>query len=81
MTKAEQHFFLEIVAEQGLEAEALSDYSGRGMYGKTTEAVVIQGCDAMMAGFLMGVMVERVGMSLQIPFRTDNMGRDGTVVY
>lgn len=81
MTKADQELLLEIAEECEFAAEPMNDYSGRGMYGKTTDAVTVAECSVEDAGFLMGILVERTGRSMKLPFRTDSMGRDGMVIY
>ena len=56
------------------EAEVYPDYSGRGMYGRTTPAVV---CDCLLAA---GMALGQAGLDPSDRLRQGTMGR-GWVVY
>ena len=75
-------------------AEIRADYSGRGMYGKTTAAVVFDqgitlGQFASIVGEIAATIVDGSDIyEARVPFlreienlRTDSMGRDGIVIY
>lgn len=68
----------------GIEAELRDDYSGRGMYGETTVAVVISSwtkfaaavAQAAVDSIIPGEVIKEVRKA-----RWDQMGRDDVVVY
>ena len=87
--KAEVAKFLETVAEEnGLDAEVRDDYSGRGMYGDETHAIVTDdpmGLLCHAVNFVKEYANDVVEGELIIPelngFRTDSMGRYSQVLY
>lgn len=65
-----------------VEAEVDPNYSGHGMYGRTTVAIVSDDSRAMAAlAFAAGQLAEETGIEFEdLPTRTDSMGR-GVVIY
>lgn len=81
---------VDLLNEHGHEAEFRPDYSGRGMYGKTTPAIVAD--VDVMVGWAITVVVStdirivEADMMAEtaldmIPKRTDQMGRSSTIFY
>jgi len=52
MTKEQAEFFINALEYNGIEAELREDYSGRGMYGKTTFAVVTEKTHLIISAIL-----------------------------
>jgi hypothetical protein len=78
MTADQRDQFIAIADEYGIDAHPYDgEYSGRGMYGKTTFAVVV--AKEKDAHWVAGIMTERGGDDL-VKFRTDDLGME-CVVY
>lgn len=85
MTKEVADFIRLVIEQQGEEAEICSDYSGRGMFGKKTYAVIVPNLRIFLYWILLYVQYkEKRGEKVSIPdvsiFQTDSMGLD-TVIY
>ena len=80
MDKQRATDIVEYLQESGIEATLYEDYSGRGMYGKTTAAVVTDSATdvAFALGALIAAEKEEVPDLVQV--QTDGMGRQ-IVVY
>ena len=88
-------FFVKVSEEMGnQECKLQEDYSGRGMYGHTTAAVVCNNPLAMMMDALQYIkdcmdnsdaelddIWEKLPDFRNTMLRTDNMGRDSMIVY
>ena len=75
---------VEILEEEGEDASYYKDYSGRGMYGRTTPGITYY-CSDSLIGWAICVAGEEAGigaydMKDYMPTRTDNMGK-GTIIY
>ena len=78
---------IEAIENNGMDAELRSDYSGRGMYGKTTHRIVIEdGVGNVMAAIINNadIFVDEDGDPVFARFieciRSDNMGL-GNILY
>lgn len=85
MTKGQAEFFKNAAEEVGLDIEVRDDYSGRGMYGKITHAIVADSlCDLIPALLCHAaydyVAVVEDGLFDDFKLRQDNMGL-GIVLY
>jgi len=71
LTQAEE--IVEMMLDNGYDAEVREDYSGRGMFGGTCPGIITAPNSATVIGFFAhaaGVMVD------DLPERCDNMGLD-----
>ena len=69
---------VEFLNDEGYDAEVREDYSGRGMYGKTTPAIVTE-APAALVGYAIGLVAEDLALTDcnpkdLVPVRSDNMG-------
>ncbi len=82
---------VELMDESGYPADYRADYSGRGMYGDTTPAIVTEH-ETMIGWAIAGVVAGEVPVHDDmeyfleasrdlIPRRTDQMGRSSTIFY
>ena len=85
MTKEQAEFLASVCEEYGIEYDIRDSYSGRGMYGKTTHAIVVPGLSTLLCStvdYMRGLSQEELN---QIPpmydFNQDNMGRDSVILY
>jgi phage gp45-like len=77
MTVDEAHAIVQQLQEEGVDAEVMEDYSGRGMFGRTCPAIT--GERAILTEI--GYAASQIGMARSdVPSRTDSMGL-GIVVY
>lgn len=95
MTKEFATFLSDAAEHCGTEISIRDDYSGRGMYGNTTYAVVVNNMSELLLNVVQYIKETLENMSQDelaaanfIPdvydmgrLRTDNMGRDSVVVY
>ncbi len=95
MTKELASFLSDAASHCGTELDIRDDYSGRGMFDKTTYAVVVQNPCELMVNVIQYIKETLEDMSQDelaaanfIPdvsdmkyLRTDSMGRDSVVVY
>jgi hypothetical protein len=94
MTKELASFLVDAAEHCGVEIELRDDYSGRGMYGQTTQAVIVQNPSELILNVIQYIKETLENMTQDelakanfIPdvsdlghLRTDNMARD-TVIY
>lgn len=84
MTEA-QATFLEEILSYKMDVSVRNDYSGRGMYGEQTYALVVDGSQAdvincvMNSGVNLGEEVEATEDKWRLRF--DNMGHSSIVIY
>ena len=83
MTKEHCQFFKQALEYCGEEANVREDYSGRGMFGRTTFGIVFSGTTILMECVLTYIKETEADLS-ELPdlpsIRQDNMGRD-TIWY
>ncbi len=58
MTLPQAKFIIQIVEDAGETAELYENYSGRGMYGKTTFGVTFEVRDALIFGILINKIIQ-----------------------
>lgn len=86
MTLDQAKELVEELLVYGCEARVMEDYSGRGMYGKSVPAIILEShSDILTLAYLAGAKSEsgadNFEMSIdELPTRTDSMGL-GVVVY
>lgn len=79
MTLAQANEIAWILDDLGVECDVKEDYSGRGMYGATVPALIVD--NEVMVGVACGILIERGKMQTsEIPVRRDGMGLS-VVVY
>lgn len=87
MTKEEIYEEAALILLDNFRADAdyMPEYSGRGMYGKSTPAITTEAAGPYV-GLAIALAVEELGGSINeaekfIPRRSDSMGRDSAVYY
>lgn len=85
MDRKTADLIIEAAGEIGVEVELREDYSGRGMYGENTTAIVMDDpMELLLVCLHIGAthpeLVEEIGEDLR-RIRTDSMGRYQQVVY
>lgn len=84
MTKEQANFLVETIENSGNEAEIRDDYSGRGMFGKSTYGVVTKINPANLLGVALTHIKDSLDCIEDIPdfgdLRTDSMGLS-TIIY
>ena len=85
MTKEQAEFFKNAAEEVELEIEVRNNYSGRGMYGETTYAIIVDSLMTLIPALLCRaaygyVSVAENGLFDNFKLRQDNMGL-GIVLY
>ncbi len=79
MTADQAENIVDALSEYGVDAEVREDYSGRGMYGNSVPAIVINDERVLMT---IGYVGATLDIELEdLPRRTDSMGRDSIIVY
>jgi len=85
MTKRQAEFFKNAAEEVGLDIEVRDEYSGRGMYGKTTYAIITDSITDLIPALLCHAAYDYVdivadGLFDNFKLRQDSMGL-GIVLY
>jgi len=96
MTKELASFLRNAAEHCDVDVEIRDDYSGRGMYGQETHAIVTDSIPELMINTIQYIKesleskshAEQINFMVKIPdvsdirrLRTDNMGRDSIVIY
>lgn len=87
MTEEQCNFLAAALDEAGVEHDVMDDYSGRGMYGERTKAIVVCSSSVLLAvvvEYMRGLSEEEIEQVPELPprgFRQDQMGRDDIVLY
>lgn len=74
MTKEQAEDIMRIAEEREFEIEMRDDYSGRGMMGQRTYAVVGYSSDILEC-------IDESEVCYEVDFRTDSMGKNSSVYY
>jgi len=85
MTKEQAEFLVEALQDDGCQGDIIPEYSGKGMYGKTTFAVTCDSIQDMIACAVQRAMMEvpteeNVSLFDGVDFALDQLGL-GYVVY
>lgn len=77
MTKEQAEYIFNILQEYGVESEITHEYSGRGMYGKTTSGVTVDNILDVLCAVLQNHcdIINDHSPNFSQRFQMDNMGR------